>query len=148
MIGVSVFGSRSTCPDCGGGGEGGGGGGWIPLPNTVNRSVHVCSPDEGVTMDTFSWTYPNGRSLVLLWVMSLTKESEHLASHRLSVEIPRAERLLDVTIVTEVLESSCRNRIELLHKHKQLHDWRQMVRGCVSLTSVLQIFGGDCCQHV
>lgn len=33
----------------------------------------------------FSWKYRNGRSQVLPWVMSLMKESEHLASHRLSV---------------------------------------------------------------
>lgn len=33
----------------------------------------------------FSWKYRNGRSRVLPWVMSLTKELEHLASHRLSV---------------------------------------------------------------
>lgn len=38
-------------------------------------------------MVIFSWKYPNERFQVLLWVMSLTKESEHLASHRLSVEI-------------------------------------------------------------
>lgn len=36
-------------------------------------------------MDIFSWKYPNEHSRVLLWAMSLTKESEHLASHHLSV---------------------------------------------------------------
>lgn len=36
-------------------------------------------------MEIFSWKYLNGRSRVLLWAMSLTKESEHLASRRLSV---------------------------------------------------------------
>lgn len=38
-------------------------------------------------MDIFSWKYPNERFRVLLWAKSLTKESEHLASHHLSVEI-------------------------------------------------------------
>lgn len=38
-------------------------------------------------MEIFNWKYLNERSRVLLWVMSLTKESEHLASHHLSVEI-------------------------------------------------------------
>lgn len=47
-------------------------------------------------MDIFSWKYPNERFRVLLWVMSLTKESEHLASHRLSVEI-RQERVSLIT---------------------------------------------------
>lgn len=37
-------------------------------------------------MDIFSWKYLNERSQVLLWAMSLTKESEHLASHRLSAK--------------------------------------------------------------
>lgn len=36
-----------------------------------------------VEMDIFSWKYLNERFRVLLWAMSLTKESEHLASHRL-----------------------------------------------------------------
>ena len=38
-------------------------------------------------MGVFSWKYLNERFRVLLWAMSLTKESEHLASHRLSVKI-------------------------------------------------------------
>lgn len=50
----------------------------------IARSVHVFCR-WGVEMDIFSWKYPNERSRVLLWAMSLTKESEHLASHHLSV---------------------------------------------------------------
>lgn len=38
-------------------------------------------------MEIFNWKYLNERSQVLLWAMSLTKESEHLASHHLSVKI-------------------------------------------------------------
>lgn len=35
-------------------------------------------------MYIFNWKYLNERFRVLLWAMSLMKESEHLASHRLS----------------------------------------------------------------
>lgn len=41
----------------------------------------------GVEIDIFSWRYPNEHFRVLLWVRSLMKELEHLASRHLSVEI-------------------------------------------------------------
>lgn len=54
----------------------------------ISRSVHVYFWRWGVeTGGIFSWKYRNERSRVLLWVMSLMRESEHLASHHLSVEI-------------------------------------------------------------
>lgn len=51
-------------------------------------------------MDIFSWKYPNERFRVLLWAMSLTKESEHLASRHLSVEIRQEIVRLMVTQCT------------------------------------------------
>lgn len=59
-----------------------------PLFNTVNSKVSpsffvffwVCVCGWGEETDRFSWKYPNGRFRDLLWAMSLTKESGHLAS--------------------------------------------------------------------
>lgn len=50
-------------------------------------------------MDIFSWKYLNERFRVLLWAMSLTKESEHLASHRLSVKTQEDKVSVNMNVV-------------------------------------------------
>lgn len=63
-------------------------------------------------MDIFSWKYPNERFRVLLWAMSLTKESEHLASHHLSVDAKQE-------IVTLLLTHSHKKKYHTNHKEKK-----------------------------
>lgn len=50
-------------------------------------------------MDIFSWKYLNERFQVLLWAMSLTKESEHLASHRLSVKTQEDKVSVNMNVI-------------------------------------------------
>lgn len=50
-------------------------------------------------MDIFSWKYLNERFQVLLWAMSLTKELEHLASHRLSVKTQEDKVSVNMNVI-------------------------------------------------
>lgn len=53
-------------------------------------------------MDIFSWKYLNERFRVLLWAMSLTKESEHLASHRLSVKTQEDKVSMNMNVARDM----------------------------------------------